>query len=226
MSDILERFRLMTGEESLNVLQTKKVILFGVGGVGGYVAEMLVRSGINNITIVDFDKVDTTNINRQIVALHSTVGSYKVDVMKARLLDINPQANVVAQKCKLNSETIGNFNLTNFDFVVDCIDDIKAKQLLIKFCTDNHIDVIVSCGAGNRYKNIPNFEVVDIKKTSYDKLAKLIRKFCQTEKINKLMVAYTKEQPLKCSNTIGSVAYYPAGMACAITSYVVNRLLG
>lgn len=226
MSDILERFRLMTGEESLRVLQTKKVILFGVGGVGGYVAEMLARSGIVDLTIVDFDKVDITNINRQIVALHSTIDKYKVDVMKSRLLDINPQANVVAQKCRLDSETIDSFDLTKFDFVIDCIDDVKAKQLLIKFCTDNQIDIIVSCGAGNRYKNIPNFEVVDIKKTSYDKLAKLIRKFCQTEKINKLTVAYTKEQPLKCSNTIGSVAYYPASMACAITSYVVNKLLG
>lgn len=226
MSDRLQRFRLMAGDEKIVNLQAKKVILFGVGGVGGYVAEMLVRSGVSNLTIVDFDKVDTTNINRQIVALNSTIGKYKVVVMKDRLLDINPQLNITAEKCKLDSDTIAKFDLKSYDFVVDCIDDIKAKQLLIKFCTSENIDIIVSCGAGNRYKNIPNFEVADIKKTSYDRLAKLIRKFCQLEKINKLTVVYTKEQPMKCDNNIiGSVAYYPASMACAITSYVVNHLM-
>ena len=226
MSDIFERFRLMSGDEKLKNVQDKKVILFGVGGVGGYVAEMLVRSGISHLTIVDFDKVDITNINRQIVALHSTVGEYKVDVMKNRLLDINPDAKIVEHICKLDSETIANFDLQVYDFVVDCIDDVKAKQFLIKYCSAQKINIIVSCGAGNRYKSIPNFEVVDIKKTSYDRLAKLIRKFCQTEKINKLVVAYTKEQPIKCNNNvIGSVAYYPASMACAITSYVINQLL-
>ena len=132
MSDIFERFRLMSGDEKLKNLQDKKVILFGVGGVGGYVAEMLVRSGISHLTIVDFDKVDITNINRQIVALHSTVGEYKVDVMKNRLLDINPDAKIVEHICKLDSETIANFDLQVYDFVVDCIDDVKAKQFLSK----------------------------------------------------------------------------------------------
>ena len=146
MSDIFERFRLMSGDEKLKNLQDKKVILFGVGGVGGYVAEMLVRSGISHLTIVDFDKVDITNINRQIVALHSTVGEYKVDVMKNRLLDINPDAKIVEHICKLDSETIANFDLQVYDFVVDCIDDVKAKQFLIHLqahLKKNHVKILL-----------------------------------------------------------------------------------
>lgn len=226
MTDFLERLRIMTGADKIKNLQSKKVILFGVGGVGGYVAEMLVRTGITDLTIVDFDKIDITNINRQIVAVHSSIGKFKVDVMKTRLLDINPDAHIIEIKEKLSQDTLNNFNLFDYDFVVDCIDDLKAKQTLIKFCDDNNLNIIVSCGAGNRYKNIPSFEVVDIKKTSYDRLAKLIRKFCQAEHIDKLMVVCTKEPAMKCEgNIIGSVAYFPASMACAITSYVINKLL-
>ena len=226
MTDFLDRFNLMIGEEKISNLKSKKVILFGVGGVGGYVAEFLVRSGISSLTIVDFDKIDKTNINRQIVALTSTIGKFKVDVMKTRLIDINPEATINTKTVKLSQENIDDFDLKSFDFVIDCIDDLKAKQTLIKYCKINDINIIVSCGAGNRYKNIPSFEIVDIKKTSYDKLAKNIRKFCQTENIKNLMVAYTKESPIRCENNIiGSVAYYPASMACAISSYVINILL-
>lgn len=209
----------------MNKLNAKKVILFGVGGVGGYVAEMLVRSGICDITLVDFDKVDVTNINRQIVALHSTVGKYKVDVMEERLLDINPDANVVTVKEKLSPDNINNLNLFDYDYIIDCIDDVKAKQALIKFCYNNELNIIVSCGAGNRYKSNPQFMVSDIAKTNYDKLAKVIRKYCQTEGVQKLNVVWTKEQPQKSSKIIGSVAYFPASMACTLSSFVINQLL-
>lgn len=226
MKGIWQRFELMIGEDRLNILNQKKVILFGVGGVGGYVAEMLVRSGICNLTVVDFDKVDSTNINRQVVALHSTIGKYKVDVMKDRLLDINPEANIVAQKERLSKETINKFDLSQYDFVIDCIDDIKAKECLILDCEVNNINLIVCCGAGNRYKNNPQFVVTDIAETSYDKVAKLLRKFCKMQAIEKLDVVWTKEQPIKLQETtIGSVAYYPASMACCVVSYVVNFLL-
>lgn len=226
MNEFLQRFKLMLTDQQFNSLTNKKVIVFGVGGVGGNAAEMLVRSGVSNLTIVDFDKVDITNINRQIVALHSTVGKLKVDVLKERLLDINP--NLVLKVCadKLTVNNIEQFDLKNYDYVVDCIDDLPAKQNLIKYCYNKDIDIIVSCGAGNRYQNLPKFEVSDIKKTSYDKLAKLLRKFCVEENIKKLNVVYTSEPPIKHeSNTIASVVYYPVAMACVLVSFVINQLL-
>ena len=226
MSEFLQRFKLMLTEQQFDNLLSKKVILFGVGGVGGNTAEMLVRSGVSNLTIVDFDKVDITNINRQVVALHSTIGKLKVDVLKDRLMDINPCLNLTVYNEKLTANNIKLFDLDNYDYVVDCIDDLPAKQSLIKYCNNNNIDIIVSCGAGNRYQNLPKFEVCDIKKTSYDKLAKLIRKFCVNENIKKLNVVYTSEPAIKHeSNTIGSVVYYPVAMACAISSFVINQLL-
>lgn len=226
MSEFLQRFKLMLTDQQFNNLTSKKVIVFGVGGVGGNTAEMLVRSGISNLTIVDFDKVDITNINRQIVALHSTVGKLKVEVLKERLIDINPNLHLQVYADKLTVDNIEQFNLKNYDYIIDCIDDLTAKQNLIKYCYDNNIDIIVSCGAGNRYQNLPKFEVCDIKKTSYDKLAKLLRKFCVGENIKKLNVVYTSEPPVKHeSNTIASVAYYPVAMACVLVSFVINQLL-
>lgn len=225
MNEIWQRFSMMIGEKKMNKLNQKRIILFGVGGVGGYVAEILARSGICDITLVDFDKVDVTNINRQIVALHSTVGKYKVDVMEERLLDINPEINVVTVKEKLSEDNINNFNLVDYDYIIDCIDDVKAKQALIKYCCQKELNIIVSCGAGNRYKNNPQFMVSDISKTNYDRLAKVVRKYCQQENIQKLNVVWTKEQPQKTSKTIGSVAYFPASMACTLSSFVINQLL-
>lgn len=224
--EFLQRFKLMLTKQQFDNLTCKKVIVFGVGGVGGNTAEMLVRSGVCNITIVDFDVVDITNINRQIIALNSTVGKLKVEVLKERLLDINHDLQITALNLKLNEENIKDFSLEQYDYVIDCIDDVKAKQSLIKYCKINNINIIVSCGAGNRYQNLPNFEVTDIFKTSYDKLAKLLRKFCSKENINKLDVVYTKEQPLKVEeNAIGSVVYYPVAMACTLASFVINKLL-
>jgi len=226
MNEFLQRFKLMLTDQQFNDLVSKKVVVFGVGGVGGNTAEMLVRSGISNLTIVDFDKVDITNINRQIVALHSTVGKFKVDVLKDRLLDINPNLNLQVCADRLTVDNIEQFQLKDYDYVVDCIDDLPAKQNLIKYCYNNDINIIVSCGAGNRYQNLPKFEVCDIKKTSYDKLAKLIRKYCVSENIKKLNVVYTTEPPIKHeSNTIASVVYYPVSMACVIVSFVINELL-
>lgn len=226
MNEFLQRFKLMLTDQMFDNLIRKKVIVFGVGGVGGNTAEMLVRSGISNLTIVDFDKVDVTNINRQLVALHSTIGSLKVDVLKERLMDINPNLNLKVYADKLTVDNIEKFNLKDYDYVIDCIDDLPAKQNLIKYCCDNDINIIVSCGAGNRYQNLPKFEVSDIKKTSYDKLAKAIRKFCVDENIKKLNVVYTTEPPIKHeSNTIASVAYYPVAMACILVSFVINELL-
>lgn len=226
MNEFLQRFKLMLTDEQFDNLLKKRVIVFGVGGVGGNTAEMLVRSGISNLTIVDFDKIDITNINRQVVALHSTVGRSKVEVLSERLMDINPNLSLNIINDKLTTQNIDQFNLKDYDYVVDCIDDLPAKQNLIKYCYFNNINIIVSCGAGNRYQNLPKFEVCDIKKTSYDKLAKVLRKYCVSEKIDKLNVVYTSEPPIKNeSNVIASVVYYPVAMACVLASFVINELL-
>lgn len=229
MNEFLKRFAIMLPNDKLDNLLHEKVILFGVGGVGGSVAEMLVRSGVFNLTIVDFDVVDITNINRQVIALNSTVGQFKVDVLKNRLLDINPNANIVTIQDKLTETNLNGFNLSDYDYVIDCIDDVRAKKELIKHCYLNDINIIVSCGAGNRYKEIPAFELVDIHKTSYDPLAKLLRKFCVENRIKHLKVVYTKQKSIKIQNsntkTIGSVAYYPVSMACVIVAKVINDLL-
>ncbi|MBQ8430490.1 MAG: ThiF family adenylyltransferase [Clostridia bacterium] len=226
MNEFLSRFSLMIGEEKINKLISKKVILFGVGGVGGAVAEMLVRSGVSNITIVDFDKVDISNINRQAVATISTIGKNKVDAMKEKLLDINNLLNIQIINNKLTQENIDSFHLSTFDYVIDCIDDVKAKKQLIKHCYSSNITILVSCGAGNRYKEIPAFQVADIHKTEYDPLAKIIRKFCVQEGIKKLNVVYTKQPAEKLdSTTIGSVVYYPTAMACVIACKVINDMI-
>lgn len=226
MKDIWQRLSIMIGEDNVKMLNRKRVILFGVGGVGGYVAEMLIRSGIEQLSIVDFDTVDISNINRQVVALQSTIGKMKVDVMKERLLDINPHAKIWEYKLRLDSSTIDKFDLQSYDFVIDCIDDVTAKQLLIKYCKEFNLNFIVSCGAGNRFSDVPKFEIDDVSKTSYDRLAKVIRKFCQQEGLKNVPVVYTKQQPIKCAgNVVGSIAYYPSSMASAISAYVINKFL-
>jgi len=226
MNEFLSRFKQMLSNEQLDNLLSKKIILFGVGGVGGAVAEMLVRSGVTNLTIVDFDKIDITNINRQIISTNSNIGRLKVEAFKDRLLDINPNLNLTTIANSLTDENILDYNLKHYDYVIDCIDDLKAKQALIKFCYENKIRLLVSCGAGNRYKEIPHFEVEDIHKTSYDVLAKLLRKFCVKEGIKKLPVVYTKQKSLKFDcKTIGSVVYYPMSMACVIVAKVINDII-
>lgn len=227
MTEFLSRLKLMLSNQQLDNLLTKKIIVFGVGGVGGAVVEMLVRSGIFNLTIVDFDKIDLTNINRQIIATTSNIGKLKVDAFKDRLLDINPNLKLTTISKPLTEDNLACFNLANYDYVIDCIDDLKAKQALIKYCYDNNIKLILSCGAGNRYKEIPNFQVEDIHKTSYDAIAKILRKFCVKEGIKHLSVVYTKQKPLKFDcKIIGSVVYYPMSMACVLVAKVINDLIG
>lgn len=166
-----QRTEILIGENGVKTLSQKSVLVVGVGGVGGYVCEMLVRAGVGNICVVDFDKIDTTNINRQIIALHSTVGQAKVEAIKKRMLDINPKLNIKAQCQKLSSENINEVLSDKFDFVVDAIDDVENKILLIKTCQDKGLRLVCALGSGNRFA-IPKFEVVNISKTENDGLAK------------------------------------------------------
>lgn len=215
----------MLNEEQVKKLVTTRIIVFGTGGVGSAVCNFLVRSGICNLTIVDFDTVDITNINRQLVANVGNIGKLKVEELKTQLLSINPNANItaIAEKYDENSK----IDLSQFDIIIDCIDDIKAKKHLIMQAKSNNVYVICSMGAGNRYSEIPHFEIADVSKTSYDPIAKILRKFCAENRINKLDVCYTKQKATKYDcKTVASVVYYPVMMAGTIVAKVITKIVG
>lgn len=220
------RFTDMLSTEQVEKLFSARVIVFGLGGVGGAVAHMLVRSGISNLTIVDFDKIDETNINRQFVANVNNVGNSKTAEMAKQLKDINPNINLIVHNLKLDENTIFDIDFNCIDYIVDCIDDVNAKKLLIRKSKEINIPILCAMGAGNRYDEIPHFEIADISRTSYDKLAKVMRKFCESENIKKVNVCYTKQKPIKfdCKNIL-SVVYYPVNMATIMTAKVINDIV-
>lgn len=219
-----QRTELLIGKEKLSKLENSHVAVFGIGGVGGYVAEMLVRAGLGEITIVDFDKVDITNINRQIIALNSTVGKDKVEVMKSRLLDINPNLKITVFNEKYLPTNHDMFFKRKYDYMVDAIDMVTSKVDLIKYCHNNNIEIISAMGAGNRY-SVPEFKVVDIFSTYNDGLAKVIRKKLREEGIKKHKVAFTDNIANPNGEVIGSISYYPAMCGCVVAGYVINELI-
>lgn len=222
----LDRFAIMLEGGQLEKLSSFRILVVGVGGVGSAVAHMLVRSGVNNIAILDFDKIDITNVNRQMVAYQSNIGELKVDALYNQLKDINPSVNLTKYNIKIDDDTIHSIDLNNFDYIIDCIDDLNAKKLLIKRAYENNTPIISAMGAGNRYQGIPSFEIADISKTEYDPIAKILRKYCKQEGINKLQVCYTKQKAMKFDcKIIGSVVYYVVNMATIICSKVINDIL-
>ena len=220
---MFSRTELLIGDK-INILKKANIIVFGIGGVGGYVAEMLVRSGIENITLVDFDMVDLSNLNRQIIALHSTIGKYKVDVMKDRLLDINNNCNIKVFNEKLTPDNLGIFNLIDYDYIIDAIDMIQSKVALIDYAYKNNLKIISAMGAGNRF-DIPEFKVVDIYDTYNDGLSKILRSHLRKLGITKHNVVFTSNKPNKIAENIGSIVYYPAMCGCVLSAYVINDLI-
>ncbi len=218
----LTRQELLLNSLEMQKIKDANILLIGVGGVGGAVAHMLVRAGVQNLTIMDFDTISDSNINRQFVAYRSTIGKYKVDVLSEQLKDINPDINLTALNQKF--DTTNNIDLTGYTMIIDCIDDIKAKQCLISKCNDLNLNLLCSMGAGNRYADNPHFEVVDIFKTQNDALAKLLRKYCKEQGIKHLKVCYTPSLAIK-SSPVGSISYYPTAMATTITWHVINNVI-
>lgn len=217
-----DRTELLIGKDNLEKLKNAYVTVIGLGGVGGITAVMLARCGIGRLKLVDFDKVDETNINRQVVANTKTVGKNKTDVLEEMILDINPSCQVEKFSTRLTKENIYNL-ISNDTFVVDAIDSIKDKVDLCDYCYKNEIPIISAMGAGNRY-DMPNFKVLDIYKTSNDGLAKVMRKLLRERGVKKLNVVACESVAEK-KVPVGSIAYYPTMCGCVICAYIVNELI-
>lgn len=236
MKEEFSRTERLLGKEAMLRLKNARVAVFGVGGVGGYVAEALARSGVGALDLIDSDTVNLTNINRQIIALHSTIGRFKVDVMKERIADINPDCQVTVHRCFYLPENKDEFDFTQYTYVVDAVDTVAAKIQLILQAKEADVPVISSMGAGNKL-NPAAFEVADIYKTSVCPLAKVMRRELKQRGIKHLKVVYSREEAIKPleeeyqentpgkRSTPGSVAFVPSVAGLIIASEVVKDII-
>ena len=235
MEEWMQRTSLLLGEESTARLRTVRVLVVGVGGVGAYAAEMLVRAGVGRMTIIDSDSVAPSNINRQLVALHSTIGQDKVDVLAARLTDINPHLELSARKCYLDVEGVDDLLQEGYDFVVDAIDTVAPKVALLASCMRQGIAVVSSMGAGARI-DPSQIRYADIADTFHCGLARAVRTRLRKMGVRgKLPVVFSTEVPRAEAvqevtgernkrTTVGTVSYMPAMFGCYLASYVIRRL--
>ena len=196
MLNQFSRTQLLLGKEAMDKLQNSRVAVFGIGGVGGYVCEALVRSGVGEFDLVDDDKVCLTNLNRQIIATRKTVGKYKTEVMKERILEINPDAKVNIHNCFFLPENADDFPFEEYDYVVDAVDTVTAKLELVMKAKEKGVPIISSMGAGNKLDPAA-FEVTDIYKTSVCPLAKVMRRELKKRGVRKLKVVYSEEIPTR-----------------------------
>ena len=222
---MFDRLLKVISKDDLKNIQNKKILIVGIGGVGGYALETLARIGIKNFTIVDNDKVEESNLNRQIIALHSNIGQKKVEVAKKRILDINPDINIIINDNFITRDNIDELFNNNYDFIIDCCDTITTKVLLIKYAKERNINIITCLGTGNRI-DPTKVEITDIYKTNYDPLAKILRKLLKEENIKKQDVIYSKEIPIKTNDrTPGSTSLVPSTARIYAAYYVVNKIL-
>ena len=225
--DAWKRLELLIGNNALNQLQSKTVLIVGLGGVGGYALEALARSGIGTLILVDHDVIEETNINRQLIALHSTIGYQKVDAWKDRIKEINPNCKIITKNIFLTKENIQDTLSEKIDYIVDACDTISTKMELIRYSIKNNIKMISSMGMGNKL-DPSKLSIMELHKTSYDPIAKVLRKMMREEHItSKVMTVSSTEQPLsKTNEVIASNAFVPAiaGLLCA--SYVVRDIIG
>lgn len=235
MDEIFLRQNIIFGADSLKKLKNSRVAVFGVGGVGGYVCEALARSGVGKLDIVDNDTVSVSNINRQIIALNSTIGKYKVDVAKERLLDINPDIDIKTYKSFFLKGNENEFPFEEYDYIVDAIDTVSGKLQLAVIADKLSIPIISSMGAGNKIDPTA-FKVSDIYKTSVCPLAKVMRKLCRENGVKKLKVVYSEEMPTVREPVIdeesnkrqvpGSVSFVPSVVGLIMAGEVIKDLIG
>ena len=227
--DFYQRTQIIIGKENIEKIKDMHIVICGIGGVGSFVLEALARIGVGNLTIIDKDVVEATNINRQIIALQSTIGKYKVDVAKERILDINPQAKVKATCINITSDNIDEVICIddNIDYVVDCVDNIEAKIAIISKCNNKNIKCISCMGMGNKINPL-DIRVSDIYKTNTCPLARIIRKKLKELGINKQKVIFSVEKPIKNnsnSNALGSISFVPSVAGLIIASEVIKDTL-
>ncbi len=225
------RTEMLFGQDSTETLKNKKVLVFGVGGVGGYVCEALARSGVGTIDVVDNDTVSLSNINRQIIALHSTVGKAKTEVMKERMLDINPSVQVTTYNTFYLPENSHVFDFSKYDYIVDAIDTVSGKIELVIQAQKSNTPIISSMGAGNKIDPCA-FEVSDIYKTSVCPLARVMRTELKKRGVKHLKVVYSKEQPITNESketgkkrAPGSCAFIPSVVGLIVASEIIKDLL-
>ena len=223
MENQFSRTELVIGKEKVDILKKSKVAIFGIGGVGSYVVEGLARSGIGNFILVDKDEVSISNINRQIIATHNTVGNPKVEVAKKRILEINPNANVEIYQEFFMPDTEGILD-DSIDYIVDAVDTVTAKLELIVRANKLNIPIISCMGTGNKL-DPTKFEIADIYKTSVCPLAKVMRKELKTRGIKKLKVLYSKEEAIKTEGVIGSISFVPSVAGLIISGEVIKDLI-
>ena len=233
MLNQFSRTELLLGQDNLKKLQKTRVAVFGIGGVGGYVVEALVRSGIGAIDIIDNDTVSLTNINRQIIATHKTIGKLKVDVLEERILDINPDVKIKKYPIFYTPETSDKIDFSQYDYVIDAIDTVIGKLEIIEKAKKSNVPIISSMGAGNKF-HPEMFEIADISKTSVCPLAKVIRQELKKRKISKVKVVYSKEIPIKPQKSEekltskrqipGSIAFVPSVAGLIIAGAVIRDI--
>ena len=235
MDDKFSRTEMLIGNDGMKKLNDAKVAVFGIGGVGSFVCEGLARSGIGNFILVDYDKIDESNINRQLIATVKTIGKCKADLMKERILEINPNANVEVYKEFYMADSKSNIITKDLSYVVDCVDTIMAKIAIICNCDALDVPVISSMGTGNKL-DPTMFEVADIYETSICPLARIMKKDLKKRNIDKLKVVYSKENPINTNEHAinqnrkfkvkGSVSFVPSVAGLIIAGEVIKDIAG
>lgn len=238
MNSQFSRTARILGEDTIKILSGKHIAVFGLGGVGGYVAEALVRSGIGKFDLIDHDRIDITNLNRQIIATHKTIGRDKAEVMRERMLDINPDAEITIHPCFFLPENAADFDFARYDYVVDAVDTVTAKIELVMRAREAGVPIISCMGTGNK-RNPAMLEVADLYKTSVCPLARVMRRELKRRGVEELKVVYSREESLKPEETEstekeisrderaipGSTAFVPPAAGLLIASEVVKDLM-
>lgn len=221
---MFERIISLIGESNLTKIKNTTVLVVGLGGVGGYATESLVRSGIENIILIDHDDIDSTNLNRQIISLNSNIGKPKVEIFKERIKEINPNCQIKTYKIFLDKDTINILDNQKIDYIVDACDTVSTKKLLIDYSIKNDIKLISSMGTANKLEPT-KLEITDIRKTSYDPLAKILRKYVSELKTNKkIMVVSSTEQPIK-KEELASLIFVPATSGILCANYIIKDII-
>lgn len=218
----------MIGEAGMEKLKAAKVLIVGVGGVGSYATEAIARAGVGTITVVDGDEVAESNLNRQLIALASTLGKNKAELMAERIKDINPSCNVTAiphfyRPAHQAEDCVSDLSLNEYDWVIDAIDDVDAKLALIKSAKQNGVNIVAAMGAAGKFET--SFKVADISKTSVCPLAKVMRKRLREEGIEHLPVVFSEEKPIPRDGELGSMSYVPGAMGLELAGYVIKELI-